>query len=619
MKNDSQFCLPGGILGNGKLLLAVSPKGELTKVFWPQIDWGQHLGIIKIGLKTPNQPTLWLDDSKFITSQSYLDDSNILKTTLSYAGNFEVELEDIVHPEKDILFRHYTITNLKAYEENIQLIVYAAFTINESKTKDSIYFDLKNKCLIQHKREVFIGLKAFSYPLSGFSCGRRNYPSDPFFNASKGQFGGIKDCIKNGAGSFGVNLGDFSSMESKKIKLTLVLAPNEEKLISNISLVEFTHEEESRDKHLVFWQGWLKKKILSEGESLEGEFPLYKRSLITLKLLSDRQDGGILASPEFDFDYEFSGGYGYCWARDGVFSALAFDEAGYHEEAKKFYYFMVKIQCKNGDWHQRYWLNGSWASHWGRQIDQNGAILWGYYHHYTLTKDLDFLKKIWRSVVLAMDFLENNFSTLNNLPLKSLDLWEDNFSQGTYTCASLWGGITGAIKIATILEEADYENKWQEIADKLKEAILKHLPFPRGFFTRSLGSEIIDSAVLGLCFPFGVLNAHDPLMEKSFKEIESHLLNCKTGGFYRYQWDQYMGGNPWVISTLWAAIFLSQKGDKAYASELIRWAENNASPTGLLPEQIDKEKGKPFWVLPLSWSCAMYILACLSLKDQLSC
>ncbi|MFZ5591862.1 MAG: hypothetical protein ACOY81_08680, partial [Bacillota bacterium] len=67
---------------------------------------------------------------------------------------------------------------------------------------------------------------------------------------------------------------------------------------------------------------------------------------------------------------------------------------------------------------------------------------------------------------------------------------------------------------------------------------------------------------------------------------------------------------------LWLSIYHTLAGSLSRARELITWADSNASPTGLLPEQINKEKGGPAWVLPLNWSHAMYTLAVLALHGQ---
>jgi GH15 family glucan-1,4-alpha-glucosidase len=91
-----------------------------------------------------------------------------------------------------------------------------------------------------------------------------------------------------------------------------------------------------------------------------------------------------------------------------------------------------------------------------------------------------------------------------------------------------------------------------------------------------------------------------------------------VGGIHRYEGDSYAGGNPWVLATLWMSIFHSLLGNREKALEYLGWTEANSSPAGLLPEQVNRHHGGPAWVLPLNWSHAMYILASLAAKGNLS-
>src|SRR5262249_15510216 len=75
---------------------------------------------------------------------------------------------------------------------------------------------------------------------------------------------------------------------------------------------------------------------------------LYERSLLTLKLLSDRTTGAIIAAPEFDREREACGGYGYVWGRDAAFNAHAMGLAGMFEEAEAFFEFARRVQERDG-------------------------------------------------------------------------------------------------------------------------------------------------------------------------------------------------------------------------------------------------------------------------------
>ncbi|HWQ24164.1 MAG TPA: hypothetical protein VNK94_08680 [Gaiellaceae bacterium] len=76
----------------------------------------------------------------------------------------------------------------------------------------------------------------------------------------------------------------------------------------------------------------------------------------------------------------------------------------------------------------------------------------------------------------------------------------------------------------------------------------------------------------------------------------------------RHEGDDYAGGNPWLISTLWLGLAQRQAGDEAALRRAVEYALARQTPLGLLPEQVTRS-GEPAWVVPLAWSHAMLILA----------
>ena len=58
----------------------------------------------------------------------------------------------------------------------------------------------------------------------------------------------------------------------------------------------------------------------------------------------------------------------------------------------------------------------------------------------------------------------------------------------------------------------------------------------------------------------------------------------------------------------WFALYYIEIGNITKAREYFRWSVKSATSLGFLPEQVDKNSGKPCWVIPLTWSHAMYVL-----------
>ena len=109
----------------------------------------------------------------------------------------------------------------------------------------------------------------------------------------------------------------------------------------------------------------------------------YKRALCWACPCCAGSEGVALAAPEFDFEFESCGGYGYFWPRDGAEYVSGLLDAGYPQFADRLFDWCARHQDPSGLWHQRYFLNGEPGPNWCLppemlQIDQVGAVLWAY-------------------------------------------------------------------------------------------------------------------------------------------------------------------------------------------------------------------------------------------------
>jgi glucoamylase len=647
--------MPAAITGNSKMLACYRQNGELFRLFWPNIDYGQHLGCFWPGIKAalPGRQgrTKWFHLNSWKYSQRYLDNTNILESTLSSANpHLKVIQSDFVLPGSDILVRHFDIKNEGGKSENITFFVYCTFNIEESTAQDSAYIDYANKSLVFFRRNIYLALSGTGYPLAGYQCGRRGTYTDPYLDASKGLLQGNRDYILQNAGSLAWDMGELKPREDKNFTLYLTAGKNEKQVRSLLSEARSQESvcwlEETRQH----WHGWLDPVLQQE----KGHKPsAFNRSLLAMKLMLNKETGAAIAAPEFDPRHSACGGYGYCWPRDSVFIAAALDEAGYHDPAARIYHFAKTVQDLDGSWRQRYFTNGAVAPFWGKQIDQVGSVLWGYQHHYSLTGDDHFLQNIWPSLAAGADYLSDSIQG-NGLPAASIDPWEDTYSQGTYSAAAVCAGLKAASDIANLRGEIEKSRHWLADSIMIKESILKHQwsdqrsSFMRGVNHRmkegSCGEEPgssgnvyntedpaglyqfhwtdedarIDAALLGLTYPFAILEPNDIKMAATAQAIEEKLWSHTAGGIHRYEGDTYRGGNPWLITTLWLSIYHCLAGNRGRAEELCQWSLAQANQHLLLPEQADKHTGGPSWVMPLNWSHAMFVLTHLALDGRLS-
>ena len=117
----------------------------------------------------------------------------------------------------------------------------------------------------------------------------------------------------------------------------------------------------------------------------------------------------------------------------------------------------------------------------------------------------------------------------------------------------------------------------------------------------------VDASILGLSYPFGVIAHDDPRMLATIEAV-ARELTTDCGALLRYPGDTYLGGNPWVLTTLWLGLARRAPGERV-AADGLDVALAAASAAMLLPEQVDAVTGRPVWVVPLAWSHAFALLA----------
>ena len=189
-----------------------------------------------------------------------------------------------------------------------------------------------------------------------------------------------------------------------------------------------------------------------------------------------------------------------------------------------------------------------------------------------------------------------------------------------YSLASIFGAFNSMIKIYKELE-TEFENnrlkqeainKQKTILEKktleIKEFIIKNLyDEKRKSFVRNLEDGKIDISILGAVVPFNMFTAKEKRVLNTIEKINL-TLRTYTGGYQRFENDHYMNGNPWVIATLWMALYYIELKETKKAKECFDFVVKTATKHGFLSEQIDNVKLQPAWVIGLAWSHAMFII-----------
>jgi GH15 family glucan-1,4-alpha-glucosidase len=371
----------------------------------------------------------------------------------------------------------------------------------------------------------------------------------------------------------------------------------------------------------------------------------------SLRQILDSQSpwGSYIASPIFPT-------YQYCWLRDGSFIAHAMDMAGEFDSARAFFrwvgstilkyatkvekvqhYMQASLPINKDDMlHTRYTLDGNEVnvdSSWGNaQIDGYGTWLWALAEHLRLSKDTGLVKELSEAIHITLRYL----TLVWKLP--GYDCWEEHPDfLHPYSLATVFSGFKasqflsqhGQINIASM--------RLEDLVGEVKEFIL-HFGVHQGRLTKhimpgkisgSTSSALavgVDSSLIGVSVPYGVLVPDDPIMWATIQAIESELHRPK-GGVYRYKADVYYGGGEWLLLTAWLGWYYATLGKFDQAEALCRWVEGQADEHGDFPEQVSDHLLAPQhyspWLQkwgpvakPLTWSHAMYVILVNAINDS---
>jgi glucoamylase len=604
------------VLGNNNMLVTIGKHGELRYLFWPTIDYPQHIQGSLPGLFysfTGEKSFDWLTDPIWTKKQKYVSDVNIVRTSFEHQKqNLRVTLDDAVLPNSDVLIRRFEVQNGDADGIFLRFFYYNDLSLSESTIDDEAHYVDSHDSIIHYKRDVYFGYSG-TMTSSGHQCGVHGESSDSFSDVYDYRLSGgsltLYDGLRDVNSCFSWDLGNLKSNDTKTLAVITALGKTEKETLSILKKSKDTAlETQFRDTE-EFWKKWIYLFRTKIADSTLTE--IAKRSLLVLKLLSSKTHGGIIAAPCMDPEYRF------CWPRDATFVAYAFDRCFYRDEAEEFYKWCSSAQEDEGGLYQRYYIEARLKGPcWSSQIDEVATVLWGMGKHVELTQDQSFVQSLWATIKKGAEFLDRQVSNSNGL-VETVGLWEEKFGQHTYSNAAICAGLKAAAQIAEFMKEEELKRKWSKTAIKVKELILSSAwdsSLNRFVKTVSPRDDNLDVSLLSLTYPFEILPANDERMKKTASALES-AFGFNSGGIGRYPFDQYYGGNPWILATLWMALYNEKLGEFDKARADIEWVINHKTEADMLSEQIDKQTAAPISAVPLAWSHAFFILSVLDL-DQ---
>ena len=635
------------IIGNKKMLVTYSSKGELQRLYFPSRENRQYINFFHTGVKVNNSDLIYLhDDINNIYKQYYDTDTNVLNTeiTNTYFNLTMLQTDCALIREDNVLLKRYTFINDSKIDLDIEFYIHSELLSEENNHVSCKVID---SGMIQYAHDFVISTFAKGYMIDKHQINGSKETIKRTEIYDKDYIGMSKDS------SISYKIGVIHPNEKKTIEICI--ATDENRNISDIEDEIDRIRRKDLNKECVltksYWRKYLKSHNslnLKESENSYEEkiYEIYKRTILLFPLLTNQETGGIIASPEIDEYFTKCGRYAYCWPRDAVFITKAMDILNMQKETEKFYKNFCKMtQSKNGMWEQRFYTDGKLAPCWGYQIDETASVVYGVYEHYKNTKSEKFLKDNLKMCEKAVDFLkryiyqwleikdqsgdvvkeeiENSWYANKNKIHISYDIWEMHEGIHLYSLASIYAAFECIIKMYKVLDKnlSEFDNnrlKEEKVSKTEKELTYLQTEIKKfvnenmydketNSYYRNTEDKLMDISILGVVEPF---NLFKPKEKKILNTIEKINLSIRTytGGYQRFEHDHYMNGNPWPISNLWMTLYYLDAGEKKKAKETFDFVVKTAGKHYFLGEQIDNNTLKPNWVIGLGWSHAMFII-----------
>lgn len=644
------------IIGNKKMIATFTSKGEMQRVYFPNKDNRQYINYFHTGVKINESDLIYLHDDINNTYKQYYDtDTNILNTEITNTYfNLKIVQTDFVLIKENILLKKYTFLNESKIDLNTQFYIHSELL---SDTNNFVGCKIIDGGMMQY---------AHDFTFSTFAKGK-----DIIKHQINGSINNIKrteiydkDYIGMSKDtSIAYEIGTIKPGEKKELEIAILIDENK-----NISDIEDEIERVKRidfEKEYIntkaYWRKYVKQhnglKIKEPENSYDERiYEIYKRSILLFPLLTNAETGAIIASPEIDENFTKCGRYAYCWPRDAVFMTKAMDILKMNKETEKFYkVFCQKTQSKNGMWEQRFYTDGKLAPCWGYQIDETASVVFGVYEHYKYTNSEKFLKDNLQMCEKATDFLKryvkdwvesafkNDGQGIDNSQIDSkdnlqahkyhvsYDLWEMCEGVHLYSLASIYSAFVSMLKIYDVLgkDVSDFENnrlkqekveKSKKEIEKLQLEIKKYInkylyDEEKKSYVRNPEDKKMDISIIGAVTPFEVFKPKEKKVQNTIERINLSLRTY-TGGYQRFENDNYMNGNPWPIANLWMTLYYLETGEKKKAKETFDFVIKTAGKHYLLGEQVNNETLKPNWVIGLGWSHAMFVIVLEKLYEK---
>ncbi|MBM3498397.1 MAG: glycoside hydrolase family 15 protein [Armatimonadetes bacterium] len=638
-------------LGNGRLQVNFDRTYRLIDLFWPYVGQENHTGgrPLAFGVWVDGQ-FRWVDDAGWERRLQYAGDALVTAVGLRHPDlRLSLACQDAVDFHEDVFLRELTVCNEADEAREVRLYFGQDLHIGGTGLGDSAYYEPQRRAVFHYKRKRWFLANAakeidgkLAVGVDEWAVGEKETPGreGTWKDAEDGRLSGNAVAQGSVDSTIALHLTVPAGGEARAWYWIAVAEDFERVVAHNRSVREHTPAEMLR-RTRNYWMLWVNKDPSDLSDLPEPLAQEYRRSLLVLRTQIDNE-GGIVASTDYEMARYRSDSYGYVWPRDGALVAATLIDAGYPQITRRFFDFCHQAMTREGYLLHKFNPDGSLGSSWhgwhneGKkelpiQEDETALVLWALWRHFQRFRDIEFVKPHYRGVIIRSgNWMTDYRDPRTGLPLPSWDLWEERRGIHAWTAAATWAGLQACGSFAEAFGETDLADKYRSAAGGVKSGVEKHFwDEERGRFLRMLRPKgggrwerdaTVDASLFGLWY-FGMFPVDDPRMLATMRAVRERLwVKSDVGGVARYEDDYYhqvsrdvanVPGNPWVICTLWLAQWYIARATSLpeldRAVDLLRWVERSALPSGVLAEQLHPYTREPLSVSPLTWSHATLV------------
>ncbi|WP_329351291.1 glycoside hydrolase family 15 protein [Streptomyces sp. NBC_01261] len=354
------------------------------------------------------------------------------------------------------------------------------------------------------------------------------------------------------------------------------------------------------------------------------------RSLITLKALTYRPTGGIVAAATTSLPEEMGGvrnwDYRYCWLRDSSLTLGALIAAGYHKEAEAWRDWLLRAVAGDpADLQIMYGVAGE------RRLPEfelphlsgfagsapvrigNGAVNQLQLDVYGEVLDSLWLARraglspkphMWSLQAVLLEWLRAQWQQPDE------GLWEVRGGRRHFVHSKVMVWVAADRAVRTLEEYADLPGDlegWRELRDAVhRDVCEKGYDLERNTFTQYYGSQELDAALL-LIPRFGFLPPDDPRVVGTVDAVREALGHDGFVRRYDTAADTPVDGLPgdegaFLACSFWLVDALQMTGRRKEARVLFERLVGLANDVGLLAEEYDPVAGRQLGNFPQAFS-----------------